>query len=131
MIILSGKKAERLILRQAAAYAFSTVSGALLSVALLTVFALLMYALQTPLYFADYLSLMALGGGCMLSAFICGKIKKRQGLLLGLKCAAIMLFLCFIGSLISGNLSGNEIASKAVTLILTGCTGGVLGVNRD
>lgn len=90
-----------------------------------------MYVFQTPLYFADYLSLMALGGGCMLSAFICGKIKKRQGLLIGLKCGAIMLVLCFTGSLISGSLSGNEAITKGITLLLTGCTGGVLGVNRD
>lgn len=131
MIVLSVKKADRLIFQKAATYALATISGALCSVILLTLSALLMYALQTPLYFADYLSLMALGGGCLLSAFICGRIKKRQGLLIGIKCAGIMLLLCLIGSLISGNFSGNEAVTKLLTLIITGCTGGVLGVNRD
>ncbi len=128
---MSVKKADRLILQKAATYVLSTVSGALCSIILITLSALLMYVFQTPLYFADYLSLMAMGGGCMLSAFICGKIKKRQGLLIGLKCAAIMLLLCFIGSLIIGNLNGSQALSKGITLVLTGCTGGVLGVNRD
>lgn len=131
VIILSVKKADRLIFQRIATYILSTVSGALCSVILITLFALLMYALQTPLYFADYLSLVALGAGCLLSGFICGRVKKRQGLLLGVKCGAIMLALCFTGSLISGNFSGNEIVSKVITLLVTGCTGGVLGVNRD
>ncbi|MBQ8614236.1 MAG: TIGR04086 family membrane protein [Ruminiclostridium sp.] len=128
---MSEKKTGVIILQKAGTYVFSTVMGALLSVALITLFALLMYALQMPLYFAEYLSLTALGCGCMLSGFICGRIKKRGGLKLGLQCAAILLALCALGALISGGLNGSAAVSKIITGVLTGCTGGVLGVNRN
>ncbi len=90
-----------------------------------------MYALQFPLYFAEYFSLAAFGCGCMMSGFICGRIKKHSGLKLGFQCGFILLGLCAVGSLLSGLWSGAEVISKVLTAVLTGCTGGVLGVNRE
>ena len=127
MIILSDRK---LFLQKAGTYVFSTAAGAGVSVAFLTLFALIMYALQFPLYFAGYFALMSLGCGCMMSGFICGCIKRRGGLKLGLQCALILLGLCAIGALISGSWNGTEVIAKCFTAIVTGCTGGVLGVNR-
>lgn len=131
VIILSQKKTQILILQKAGTYIFSTVAGAAVSVIFITLFALLMYALQFPLYFAEYFALMSLGCGCMMSGFICGRIKKRSGLKLGLQCAAILLLLSALGALISGSWSGTEAVQKIMTCVITGCTGGVLGVNRE
>ena len=111
-------------------YIFSTVMGAGLSVALIFLFALVMYAVQFPLYTAGYFSLLALGCGAMLSGFICGKIKQHGGLRLGFRCAVILLVFCGIGALISGSFDGTSAAAKIFTAVICGCTGGVLGVNR-
>ncbi len=105
--------------------------GMLVSSAFVTLFALIMYAFQFPLYFSGYFSLMSLGCGCMTSGFICGKIKKHSGLKLGFQCALILLAFVGIGAVISGAINGSEIVTKTLTAVITGCTGGVLGVNRE
>lgn len=128
---MSDKKVNRELIQRAGTYVFSTVTGAAVSVAAVLLFASVMYALQFPLYFAGYFSLLALGLGCMTSGFICGKIKRHSGLKLGLQCSIILLALCALGALIGGSLSGSEIIPKLLTAVITGCTGGVLGVNRD
>ncbi len=119
------------LLQRGGTYVFSTVSGAAVSVVFITLFALFMYAFGLPLYVSGYFSLTALGCGCMTSGFICGKIKKHSGLKLGFQCGIILLFLVALGALISGSLNGTEAVTKSLTAIITGCTGGVLGVNRE
>ena len=104
--------------------------GAGFSVLLITLFALLMYTVQFPLYSAVYFSLLALGGGAMLSGFICGKIKKRGGLIIGFRCAVILLVLCAVGAAINGSFDGSSAIAKIFTAVITGCTGGVMGVNK-
>ncbi len=112
-------------------YVFSTVAGAGLSIALIFLFALIMYAVQFPLYTAGYFSLLALGCGAMLSGFICGKIKRRGGLKTGFRCGVILIVLCGIGAAISGNFDGTSATAKIFTAVICGCAGGVLGVNRQ
>lgn len=129
VIVLSEKYKNELI-KRINTYIFSTIMGAGFSVLLIFLFALLMYAVQFPLYTAGYFSLLALGCGAMLSGFICGRIKQRGGLRLGFRCAVILLVLCGIGAAINGNFDGSSAAAKIFTAVICGCTGGVLGVNR-
>lgn len=128
---MSEKRITRDFLQRAGTYVFSTAVGAAVSIALVFLTALIMYVLQTPLQLAGYFSLFSIGTGCMVSGFICGSIKKRKGLLVGLECAVILMFLCVIGTVIGGTLNGTELLPKLITCVLTGCTGGVLGVNRE
>ena len=126
---MSGKYKNELI-KRINTYVFSTVMGAGLSVGLIFLFAWIMYAVQFPLYTAEYFSLLALGCGAMLSGFICGRIKRHGGLKTGFRCGVILLVLCGIGAAISGNFDGTSAASKIFTAVICGCTGGVLGVNK-
>lgn len=125
------KKLTRDFLQRAGTYVFSTVIGATVSIGMIFLTALIMYVLQSPIQLAGYFSLFSLGLGCLVSGFICGRIKKRKGLLLGLECATILLGLCVIGTVIGGTLNGSQLMPKLITCMLTGCTGGVLGVNRN
>jgi len=129
VIVLSEKVKSELV-KRINTYIFSTVMGAGLSVLLIFLFAWVMYALQFPLYTAEYFSLLALGSGAMLSGFISGRIKRHGGLKVGFRCGVILLVLCGIGAAISGNFDGTSAAAKILTVVICGCTGGVLGVNR-
>ncbi len=130
VIVLSEKMKSELI-KRINTYIFSTVIGAGLSVVLIFLFAWVMYALQFPLYTAEYFSLLALGSGAMLSGFISGRIKRRSGLKTGFRCGVILLFLCAVGAAISGNFDGTDAAAKIFTTVICGCAGGVIGVNRQ
>ncbi len=121
---------DRPDLRRAATYALSSALGALAAGAVLALCAWLMFALQLPLSLARFMSLFSLGAGCMLSGFICGKIKRVGGLRSGFICAVILLSFCLLVSLLRGAVTGGDAIAKSITAVLTGCTGGVLGVNR-
>lgn len=128
---MSEKKVRNELLHKLGVYAFSTVAGAAVSVIFIIIFAFVMCAFGAPLYFGEYFSLMAFGCGCMASGFVCGRIKKRGGLKLGFRCAVIFLVLIAVGAALSGNFNGDAAIAKILTSVITGCTGGVLGVNRQ
>ncbi len=117
-------------LRRAATYALASAAGAVCAGAVLALSAWLMYALQLPLSLAQFLSLFSLGAGCMLSGFLCGRIKRHGGLRVGFVCAVILLSVCLLISLLRGSATGAGAIAKTLTAVLTGCTGGVLGVNK-
>ena len=123
-------RVKKELIQRISTYVFSTIMGAGLSVLLITLFALLMYSLQFPLYTSGYFSLLALGCGAMLSGFICGRIKRRGGLITGFRCAVILIALCAVGAAINGGFDGSAAVSKIFTAVITGCAGGVMGVNK-
>lgn len=127
---MSIKKNYRELLSRMSTYILSTTVGAGVSVIFLLSFATLMYAFTMPLYFSGYLALVALGAGCIVSGIVAGRIKKRCGLKVGFRCGVIMLALCALGSLIWGRLDGSAALVKTITVVITGCCGGVIGVNR-
>lgn len=131
MISLSEKKVKSELFRKLSPYIFSTVAGAAVSIIFIIIFAFAMYALGAPLYFGEYFSLMAFGCGCMAAGFFCGRIKRRGGLKLGFRCAVIFLGIIAVGAAVSGNFNGTAAIAKILTAVITGCTGGVLGVNRQ
>lgn len=118
------------LLKRAGTYVFSSAVGAGGAVIVLIISAFAMYILNLPLHFSGFLSLLSFGMGCMLSGYVCGRIKKHSGLRHGFRCAVILLALCLLGALIFGEINGTDALSKTLTAVITGCTGGVLGVNR-
>ncbi|MBQ9385128.1 MAG: TIGR04086 family membrane protein [Ruminiclostridium sp.] len=117
-------------IKKAAAYAFSALCGAAASTVLIILFSGLMYALGLPPGLAGALSLTAFGAGCAVCGFVCGSIKKRGGLRVGIICAAVMTACVLVCSLVFGELSGGALAAKLLTAALCACTGAVLAVNR-
>ncbi len=118
------------LMKRAGTYVFSTALGAAAAVLLLLFFAFIMYTLQFPLDISGIFALFSLGVGCMLSGYVCGRIKKHSGLRHGFRCAVILLSLCLLGALLFGEVQGTDSIAKVLTAVFTGCTGGVLGVNR-
>ena len=116
-------------MKKAGTYLFSTLCGAVLSGVLIAAFTGLMYVLGFPPETAGFLSVTAFAAGCLLSGFICGRIKRRRGLVCGLICAAAALAAVFTVSLISGNVSGSYAVMKVIVAALSSCTGSVIGVN--
>lgn len=118
------------LLKRAGTYVFSSAVGAGGAVVMLLISAFAMYILSLPLHFSGFLSLLSFGAGCMLSGYVCGRIKKHSGLRHGFRCAVILLSLGLLGALIFGEVHGTDALAKTLTAVITGCTGGVLGVNR-
>ncbi len=127
---MSERKIITDFLKRGATFILSTVTGVIISGVLLLLSAFFMYSIGAPTYLSGFFSLFSLGVGCMASGYICGRIKKHSGLKLGFCCAVIFLCVCAAGALVSGSLNGTDALAKCLTTVITGCTGGVIGVNR-
>ena len=126
---MSEEKSRKDIYKRAGTYVFSTVVGAAASILLLLACSLVMYAVNLPPEYAGAFGLFALGGGCMASGFVCCLIKKRGGIRHGFRCAVLLSGMIILVSLITGSFDGSLALTKLVTAVITGCTGGIIGVN--
>ena len=117
-------------IKRAAAYVFSALCGTAASAALILIFSGIMYAVVLPPHTAGVMSFIAFAAGCMLCGFICGCIKKRGGLKIGLISAVIMTFAVIAVSFFTGNLTGTAAFAKSASALCASCIGSVVGVNR-
>ena len=117
--------------KRAGTYVFSTFCGMAVSVLLIVLSAYIMRGFDLEPYAAGFLALVSFGAGCLLSGFVCGRIKRSRGLKHGFRCAVIMLFIVMAGALFSGRLDGSAALAKILTAVVCGCMGGVIGVNRN
>ncbi|MGN0610598.1 MAG: TIGR04086 family membrane protein, partial [Ruminiclostridium sp.] len=64
---------------------------------------------------------------------VCGMFygggKGKNGFAWGTLGGAVIFTMCFAVSVISGNFSGIAFISKLVTCLVSGCIGGIVGVN--
>lgn len=112
-------------------YILSTAVGAAVCGVLLLPAALFMCLFSLPADAAGLFSLFALGGGCAVSGFITGNVRKRHGLATGLRSGLLLFLLCAAASAVSGGADLGGIAAKGLVAVITGCFGGVIGVNYD
>ena len=126
---MSFKQSKMSPLRRLKPYIVATVLGALVSLPILLLLALSLYILQLPTEWAGVMSLFALGGGCLCSGVILGKKLRRKGIIIGARAGLILCALCLFGAVLTGGLDGTQAFIKVTVSVLTGCTGGVLGVN--
>jgi len=111
-------------------YLLSTVLGAAAAGAALLLFALLIWLLQLPVGLSGTFSLLAFGFGCLISGMAAGRLKRQYGLINGAKCALLLLLILTFITLVMGNLTGEFFLGRAVTAVLCGSVGGVIGVNK-
>lgn len=111
-------------------YILAVIVGCLTSAVMIMVLSGAMLLLQLDTALSTFLGLLALGAGCLAAGITIGKFRRRNGLAGGLKAALLMLLLCLIGTFISGNFTGTEVFSKTLVAVITGCMGGVIGVNK-
>ena len=117
--------------KKAGTYIFSTICGMALSLLMIVISAYIMRGFDLPPAAAGLLALISFGAGCLISGLICGRIKRSRGLRHGFRCAVIMLFIVMLGALFGGRMDGSAALAKIITAVICGCTGGVIGVNRD
>lgn len=127
---MSVNKKARDTAKKAGAFIFSVLCGMLACGALTLIFSAVMYFLGLLPELAGVLAFVAFASGCMLSGFICGRIKQHGGLKIGLVCALLMTAAVVIGSLITGGFSGESALVKLIASVFASCTGAVWGVNR-
>ena len=127
---LSVNKKNNDNIKRVAAYAFSVVCGIAASAALILLFSGVMYAFGFPPGTAGTMSLLAFAAGCALCGFVCGCIKQRGGLRIGLICAGFMCAAVLAGSLVTGEFTGGMLVPKLLTAAVSACIGSVCAVNR-
>jgi putative membrane protein (TIGR04086 family) len=111
-------------------YLLSTVFGALAGGAALLLFALVIWLLQLPVGLGGTFALLAFGFACLISGVATGRLKRQYGLINGAKSALLLLVLLLLITLFTGNLTGEFFFGRAVTALLCGSVGGVIGVNK-
>lgn len=78
------------------------------------------------------LSLALVSISSFLSGYITGKITGQKGIVYGLLCGLGIFFMTFLGGII---ISNSAITSfllwKALAIFLSGCLGGIIGVNKN
>lgn len=126
---MSVSKKSNKNIKKAAAYGFSWLCGAAVSGLVLAALTGLMYILGLPPEVAGVLSSLALMAGSFVCGLICGLIKRKNGLRAGVICTLITLTAAIPISLISGGFTGSSLVVKALAVLISACTGSVLGVN--
>ncbi|MGN0598038.1 MAG: TIGR04086 family membrane protein [Ruminiclostridium sp.] len=127
---MSFRKSSPPFMRRFRVYILGAVIGCLVTVAASVLLAVVMLLLGADKSFSGFMGLLALGCGCLAAGITVGKFRRRSGLKCGIKAALIMLFLCLVGTLFSGNFTGAEVFSKSLVAVLTGGIGGIIGVNK-
>lgn len=103
------------------------VIGSLIAVGCAVIFGLLMFIFMDDLRFSGILSTAACVIGSLAGSYLRGKLHRRRGLVSGFFCGLAMYCLFSAASLITaGVLTG---VKKLLLLTVTGCVGGVWGVN--
>ena len=127
---MSVNRKKELLLKKAGAYGFSVICGIMCSCLLATALSGIMYVLGASPQTAGVLSAGAFAAGCFAAGFICGYIKKKGGLRVGVICAEVMSAVLMVVSALSGNLTGSETLSKLIVSVVSSCAGAVVAVNR-
>lgn len=74
-----------------------------------------------------YISLFPVFMGAFSGAFICGKYRRRKGMISGIKCGIIIYALISAAGLLISDRPAN--ISKLLILVTAGAIGGITGVN--
>lgn len=117
--------------RKAAPYILSCVAGAGASIAAMLAAAGVMYMLQLSEETSEIIALICFGTGCMVSGFVIGKIKHKNGLFSGIKTSLVLTALCLAASALSGGFDFSEWIIRTLTALFSGGIGGIMGVNRQ
>lgn len=112
-------------------FAISLVLGVFSVFAVLSLGAAIIYALQLPVEVSGLFGVISLAAGCFAAGLLLGKMKRRQGLKQGFLCGTALFLLCFIASLVVGEISAGGFFGRLAICVGTGALGGVLGVNTS
>ena len=105
----------------------SAVTGLAVSAGCICVSGAMIYLALKDMALAGVLTAVSLAAGCFTGSYICGRYRRHRGAVNGIVCGAVIFALLFA----AGALLGVETAGikKLLLLAVSGCTGGVYGVN--
>ena len=87
---------------------------------------------KLALWILQPLSLMVISLSGFISGYITGKLTGEKGILYGLACGLGMFSMIFIGGIIVSNSEMTLfLLWKAIAIIISGCLGGIIGVNKS
>lgn len=108
-------------------FAAALLCGAACVIALSALFSALEYFVIGGMQFIRFFSLTALTAGTFFSGRICGKYRRRRGLIDGLICGLLMYAALTAAAVITTGAAAD--IKKLLLLALAGAAGGVAGVN--
>lgn len=119
------------LIRYAKAILVSVLIGEAVTMGMLFLFSLIICKIELPPAVTDVLVVLAAAVGAFASGYLCGKVAKEKGLLLGLVCGGVMLAILLLFSLGFHQPSTPVYSCVKAALVLSGAMlGGILGVNR-
>lgn len=124
-----GRKRRTRSLRKYEAYIVGTLAGGATGIVLVLLSALIMTALSITAEWAAALAVTSLIASALVSGYVTGRLKKRNGIATGAKCALVLFSACFFGALVCGRLEGGQIVPRLFLMVAGGVFGAVLGVN--
>lgn len=109
---------------------FGILISVLVTAAALFAFSLVMFFTDLDVYLAAPLASLALAAGCITGSYFSARREKRRGLLTGLLVSGIQFaILSLVGLIISSDSFGILFLLHAAVMLLSGCIGGICGVN--
>ena len=123
------RKSKAIFLKKCRPFIKGTTAGIITAVVFVVLSALIFTATDAPEgaeLILGYITLAVSSGVC---GMFYGGGKGKNGFAWGTLGGAVIFVLCFIISVISGNFDGSAFASKFVTCLVSGCIGGITGVN--
>ena len=105
----------------------SVTIGLAAAVGLGCVFSALVYLVLRDMGLSDVLAALSLAAGAYMGSYICGRYRRHRGAVSGIICGAVMFAVIFLAGL-ALQVDAADI-KKLLLLAVSGCTGGVCGVN--
>lgn len=109
------------------------IKGFAAGVAVLLIFSvvssLIFYSFDAPQEEVSALSYFTLCASCFVCGMFVGGGKRKNGFISGAAGGLLIFLLCLAGAVVSGNFTGGEFILKLCLSAVTGCIGGIVGVN--
>ncbi len=130
MSSVSGQADRGMLIKYGKPVAVSCLSGAAIATAILLVFSLVMSVRDVPAVLINPLACAAISVGSFFAGFICARLLRQRGMLLGALCGLLLFGLLLFTSLtLTGEAFGWIVLIKLVIVMTSAMIGGVLGVN--
>ena len=126
---MTQRKSKAIFLKKCRPFIKGTVAGVVAAVIFVVLSAVVFTAADAPEGAESILGYITIA----VSAGVCGMFygagRGRNGFAWGTLGGAVIFALCFTSSFITGNFEGNAFLSKLTTCLVSGCIGGIIGVN--
>ena len=111
--------------------AIATLSGILCEIILLFLFSFAFSRANISPAAVVPLTVVSLCISCFVAGFLCGRMTRKNGLIVGIICGfSVFLLFSLVGLLSIGGAIGVLALTKLVLALIFGAIGGILGVNK-